>query len=74
MGGRGRFISGCGWVTGGGHYLIVVFFWVFLFMLLSFVFSCPVSLFLSDWSIVAVVSYCLLFLLFVSVPLTRIYQ
>ena len=72
IGGGGWSISGCGWDTGGGYYLMVCFF---LFMLLSFVLSCPVSFF--KW--VEHDSYCVCFFVYYlfslsPVPLTRSYR
>ena len=51
--------------TGGGYYLIACFFFVVvvLFVLLSFGLSCPAS-FLSEWSMIAVVSVSLFIICF----------
>ena len=55
--GRGVVYSyqGVGGGTGGRYYLIACFCLKFLFVLLSFGLLCPVS-FLSEWSMIAVVS------------------
>ena len=51
----------------GGYYVVVfLFFYFFSFVLLSFVLSCPLSLFLSDKSMIAVVVPVSLF--FISFP------
>ena len=53
VGGCGSIMSGCGWQIDSGYYLIV--FWVFLLVLLPFVLSYPLSLFLCDQSMIAAV-------------------
>ena len=55
--------QGLGGGTGGGYYLLVCFLCLFLFVLLSFGLSCPVS-FLSEWSMIAVVSVSLFIICF----------
>ena len=52
--------QGVGGGTGGGSYLIA---WFLLFVLLPFGLSCPVS-FLSQWSMIAVVSVSLFIICF----------
>ena len=52
--------QGVGRGTGGGYYLIA---WFLLFVLLPFGLSCPVS-FLSQWSMIAVVSVSLFIICF----------
>ena len=66
--GGGWSISGCEWRDRDGYYLIV--FWL---ALLSFVFPSPFSCFLSEWSLIAVVSVSLFIICFVCL-LSRNYQ
>ena len=63
--GRGVVYSyqGVGGGTGGRYYLIACFCLKFLFVLLSFGLLCPVS-FLSEWSMIAVVSVSLFIICF----------
>ena len=65
---------GVGWGTGIGYYLIACFLLLlFLFVLLAFGLSCPVS-FLSEWSVIAVVCFFVYYLFSLSlVPITSSY-